>query len=193
MKHPPVETVILPFQLPRTAWANGAGSTREIMISAPSGSKTCSDYRWRLSLADLTQSATFSLLPGIDRVFAFASPGPLTMILGCDFYTLRLGQRMEFKGEAPVAVEVRTDEPQLGLNLMTRRGVCNGSMRIVKLNGQVVLDPTTGVVAATVLQGTILLSDGRILADLATLVLGAKAVALEAEGCLLAIATVREA
>ena len=111
----------------------------------PSGSKTCSDYSWRLSLADLTQQATFSLLPGIDRAFTLASASPLTMTRGCGDSALRLGQTMEFKGEAPVAVDVSTEAPQLGLNLMTRRGVCTGSMRIERLNGPMVLDPATGM------------------------------------------------
>ena len=47
--------------------------------------------------------------------------------------------------------------------------------------------------AAIVLQGKIVLPNGWKLADLATLVLATKAVELEAECCLLAIAMVQEA
>ena len=133
------------------------------------------------------------MLPAIDRAFTLASASPLTMTRGCGDSALRLGQTMEFKGEAPVAVDVSTEAPQLGLNLMTRRGVCTGSMRIERLNGPMVLDLATGVVAATLLQGKIVLPDGRKLADLATLVLATKAVELEAECCLVAIAMVHEA
>lgn len=113
--------------------------------------------------------------------------------MGCGVSTLRLGQTWRDKGEADVAIDISTDEPQQGLNLMTRRGVCTGFMRIERLNGPMVLDPATGVVAASVLQGKIVLPDGSKLADLATLVPAKKAVDLEAEGCLLAIAMMQEA
>lgn len=106
--------------------------------------------------------------------------------------TLRLGQTLEFEGESPMAFEGSTGEPQLGLNLMTRRGVCTGSVRIRPLVGQILLDPAAGVVATTVLQGIGALSYGRRLDGLATLVLDAEAVALESEGCLVAITTVQE-
>lgn len=188
-----IDTVILPSQLPRIAWSNGAGYTRQIAINTPEGSKALPHYRWRLSLADLTQPAAFSLLSGIDRVFTLASDGPITMTSDRGSCALRLGQTIEFEGEAPMTFEGSTGEPQLALNLMTRRGVCTGSMRIMRLNGQMLLDPAAGVVAATVLQGTGALSNGRRLDGLATLVLDAEPVAFQSEGCLVAISTVQKA
>lgn len=187
------DTVILPSQLPRIAWSNGAGYTREIAIDTQEGSKASPHYRWRLSLADLTQPAAFSLLSGIDRVFTLASDGPITMTSDRGSCTLRLGQTIEFEGETPMAFEGSTGEPQLGLNLMTRRGVCTGSVATMRLAGQMLLDPAAGVVAATVLQGIGALPNGRRLDSLATLVLDAEAIALESEGCLVAITTVQEA
>ncbi|WP_427132235.1 HutD/Ves family protein [Pseudarthrobacter sp. S9] len=188
--------IVLPHELPSAPWANRAGHTKEISVSTKSGPECSSDmrsvdYEWRFSLAELTRAADFSLLPGIDRVFTLASYGPLTLTVDGLECTLRLGQKVKFTGEAAVTIELDTAEPQLGLNLMTRRGSCTGSMSVERLDGKVALDPSTGIVAATVLEGTAALSDGRKLADLATLVLGAQSEELEAEGCLVAIATVR--
>ncbi|MBT2595939.1 HutD family protein [Arthrobacter sp. ISL-72] len=188
--------IVLPQELPPAPWANRAGYTKEISISTKSGPEHSSDmrsvgYEWRLSLAELTREADFSLLPGIDRVFTLASYGPLKMTVDDLDCTLRLGQQVEFTGEAAVAIELDRAAPQLGLNLMTRRGSSTGSTGVERLDGNVVLDPRTGIVAVTVLEGTAALSDGRKLADLATLVLGAQSEELEAEGCLMAIARVR--
>jgi environmental stress-induced protein Ves len=133
------------------------------------------------------------MLPGIDRVFTLASPGPLAMTVDGVERTLRLGRKARFTGEAIVTIELATARAQRGLNLMTRRGVCLGSTSIEQMDGKTVLDPSTGIVSATILQGTATLSDGRKLADLATLVLGAETVDLEADGCPMAVAMVRAA
>lgn len=198
MLSPSDARVVLPLHVPQTAWANGAGYTREISVSTQSGPGRPTDacpgaYAWRLSLANLTESADFSTLPGIDRVFTLASPGPLTLTVDGVECALRLGQKAKFTGEAAVAIELAMAGAQLGLNLMTRRGVCTGSTTVERRDGNVVLDPSAGIVAATVLEGMAALPDGRKLADLATLVLGAETVDLEADGCLVAIATVRAA
>ncbi|QHK18918.1 hypothetical protein GU243_03125 [Pseudarthrobacter psychrotolerans] len=188
--------MVLPLDLPQTAWANGAGHTREISVSTKSDPQRSSnthsaDYEWRLSLAELTRTADFSILPGIDRVFTLASQGPLAMTVDGLECTLRLGHQVEFTGEAAAAIELDSAVPQLGLNLMTRRGSCTGWTSVQWLNGKLALDPSAGVAAVTVLAGTVLLSDGRKLTDLATLVLDVRAEEIEAEACLLAITTVR--
>ncbi|MET3143767.1 UNVERIFIED_ORG: environmental stress-induced protein Ves [Arthrobacter sp. UYEF10] len=195
MTGPSDPRVVLPLDLPRTAWANGAGYTREISVSTKSGpqrslDRHSADYEWRLSLAELTRTADFSVLPGIDRVFTLASQGPLAMSADGVKCTLRLGQKVEFTGEVAVTIELASPEPQLGLNLMTRRGSCTGRTSVQRLDGKLALDPSTGIVAAILLEGTAITSDGRKLADLATLVLGAHTEELEAQGCLLAITTV---
>ncbi|RAX46813.1 hypothetical protein DQ354_04755 [Arthrobacter sp. AQ5-06] len=196
MTGPSGARVVLPVHLPQTAWTNGAGYTREISVSTKSDPQRSSDrrsadYEWRLSLAELTRAADFSILPGIDRVFTLASPGPLAMTVDGIECTLRRGQRVEFTGEVAVTIELTSPEPQLGLNLMTRRGSCTGWTSVQRLNGKLALDPSAGVAAVTVLAGTVLLSDGRKLTDLATLVLDVPTEEIEAEACLLAITTVR--
>lgn len=64
-------------------------------------------------------TCNFSLLPGTDRVFTLASPGPVVMTVGREERTLQQGQKIAFAGETAVTVKLASDEPQLGLNLMT--------------------------------------------------------------------------
>ena len=170
-------------------WANGAGSTREIGIGFR-GAPPAAGYAWRLSLAELTQTADFSLLPGIDRTFTLASTGPLSLNIAGARRTLGLGQAATFTGEEKVDVALLTAEPQLGLNLMTHRAISRGAVSTARRDGKVRLDPQTGVVAVTVLAGRAAMPDGRRLTDLATLVLGSEADELHAEHCLLAITSV---
>lgn len=57
----PGYVIIDPEGKPRTLWANGRGTTRELARD-PRGA-------WRLSVADLRDAAPFSALPGTDRLF----------------------------------------------------------------------------------------------------------------------------
>lgn len=195
MTSPSKARLLPPSALPRSAWANGAGYTKEIAVGFDRGNGDffnagSREYQWRLSLAELTRPADFSLLPGIDRVFTLASPGPLVMTVRREERTLRQGQNIAFAGEAAVAVKLASDEPQLGLNLMTRRGLCHGNVISDVRHGRVLLDPGVGIVAATVLAGTATLLNGEKVADLTTILLGATPEELQTDGCLMAVAKV---
>lgn len=51
-----------------TAWPNGRGITRDYAVrTATDGS-----FLWRVTLADLTEDAPFSRMPGTERVFTIA-------------------------------------------------------------------------------------------------------------------------
>ena len=189
MPKPSGSKVVHPARLPRMRWANGGGATREIGIGFRDAPHTAG-YAWRLSLAELTQAADFSSLPGIDRIFTLASPGPLTLSINGVQRTLELGQAVEFTGEAKVQVALLTAGPQLGLNLMTHRSISAGAVLTARRNGRLQLDPRAGVVAATVLAGRATLTGDRRLTDLATLILGSEAEELHAEDCLLAVTTI---
>ena len=106
--------VIDPEEFPAVPWANGAGTTRELAsVVDPDGRLS-----WRVSVADLIESAPFSVLPGIDRIFVPLGPVRLTI----DGVTVEVGpgEQVRFDGEAMVAVAL--DQATRALNVMTSRG-----------------------------------------------------------------------
>lgn len=192
MTSPSNARLVPPSLLPKSAWANGAGYTKEIGVGFDrrfGHNGRSMEYQWRLSLAELTRPAGFSLLPGIDRVFTLASPGPVVMTMGRDECTLQQGQKIAFAGETAVTVKLASDEPQLGLNLMTRRGMCHGNVITAVRHGRVLLNPGVGIVAATVLAGTATLN-GEKVADLTTILLGTSTEEIRTESCLMAVVNV---
>jgi environmental stress-induced protein Ves len=52
-----------------TPWAGGGGATTELVAFDDSERLGGPGARWRLSVADLEQPGTFSLLPGVQRTF----------------------------------------------------------------------------------------------------------------------------
>ena len=71
-----VPPTILATSAPATPWRNGAGLTRELWVGGAGDVPA-----WRLSLADLTTDAPFSLYPGYDRVF-LPLDGDLLLTIG---------------------------------------------------------------------------------------------------------------
>ena len=103
---------ILPSGVPRSAWANGRGHTRELMHDA-SGS-------WRLSIAEIGEGAPFSSLPGRDRILVVADGEVLLRVDG-DERSLVAGQAREFRGESEASA-VAVGNPAQVVNLMVVRG-----------------------------------------------------------------------
>lgn len=56
-------------ELPSVPWANGAGSTIELVSLDASAQLTPDLPRWRASIATLEQPSEFSALPGVRRIF----------------------------------------------------------------------------------------------------------------------------
>ncbi|MFK0004945.1 HutD family protein [Paenarthrobacter sp. NPDC090522] len=181
--------IVRPDNVPRIPWINGAGYTRH--IGSRRNPALGDEFMWRLSLADLNEDSAFSCLPGIDRIFTLASTGNVELSINGQAHRLGLGKTAEFPGEADVHLRMADQSPQLGLNLMTNRNAAMGSVSTKRLDGPVLLDPRSGVVAVTVLDGSASLSSRRRLDPLATLILDTGAEELFARNCLLAIVTVR--
>lgn len=114
---------------PSTPWKNGGGSTQELACWPPGADMN--GFEWRVSLATVDRPGPFSVFPGIDRQI---------MLLGGDGLHLRspgwehrLDQRWQpfaFSGDDAV------DGAMLGgtskdFNLMLRRGVWQGALRVV--------------------------------------------------------------
>ncbi|NQD90958.1 hypothetical protein HP499_24545 [Paenarthrobacter sp. CM16] len=178
-------------QLGSEPWANGAGRTRLIHSHVEGGRGAKRDVLWRLSLAELAQSAPFSQLPDLDRVFTLASPGPVALIVDDVERSLLLGESAEFRGESTTKVELTTGQRRWALNLMTHRNLCTGTTTVHHFDGQITLNPAEGVVAATILSGYAVDGRGRIVPRLATLILGDLPEYVIGKECLAAISSVR--
>ena len=100
-------------------WRNGAGVTRELW----------NEQGVRVSVADLTEDAPFSQFPGVDRLFV---PLRRAVTLVVDGRVVTVGRRhaLAFAGEAQVATR-GLEAPTRALNVMTTRGKCHATVRVV--------------------------------------------------------------
>lgn len=123
-------------------WHNGAGMTRVL----------ASDYQanggllWRISLADLDRSATFSPFPGVSRLFV--PLGPLRLTIGGETVTCEPGDRLRFAGEAPVQATIA--RATQALNVMTARGRYRADVALRRSDSAT---PVSASVVASVLLG----------------------------------------
>jgi environmental stress-induced protein Ves len=126
-------------------WKNGAGTTREIAVHSPSGGGPGA-FGWRISIAVITGAAPFSRFPGIDRYLTALSPAGLALTDSGRPVELRRYDVYAFAGEnivesvllpaaSPSDDSPPTDaaEPSLDLNLMVRRDLFTGTLRIVRV------------------------------------------------------------
>ena len=143
--------------LPVVPWKNGGGVTREIFVSPPGA--RYADFDWRLSIADIDESGPFSSLPEVDRHFLMGTKGSIRMTINGKTRQLAMGSDAIFAGEADVTVEV-LQGPTRNLNLMTRRGVCSGSIEMLPISGHFLIGAGRGPVAVVALAGKVELRDG---------------------------------
>lgn len=101
---------------PAAAWANGAGSTVELVSLDASAALTPGLPAWRLSIASLERPAAFSALPGMRRIFR---PIGADVVLDIDRtrFALADGQACVFDGAA-VTELVELPRPCHAVNLM---------------------------------------------------------------------------
>ena len=99
-------------------WRNGGGVTREL-LRWPLGP---SDWRLRISLADVRSDGPFSIFPGIQRWFSVIDGAGLRLSLGDADHLLQPGHEpLCFGGELPVHCAL-LDGPTTDLNLMHAGG-----------------------------------------------------------------------
>ncbi len=107
----------------RQPWRNGKGMTNEVMRDGDSES-----FVWRISVAEVSESAHFSQFNGVDRILTQLEGGPLLLtIADTTVKTAALGDPCPFAGEAPVYCHV-TGGTARDLNVMTRRDRVRASM-----------------------------------------------------------------
>jgi uncharacterized protein len=111
--------VLDPAEVPAVPWRNGAGVTRELW----------SGEGVRVSVADLTEDAPFSHFPGVDRLFVPLRRA-VTLVVDGRVVTVGPHRALAFAGEAHVATR-GLGAPTRALNVMTTRGKCQATVRVV--------------------------------------------------------------
>lgn len=91
---------------------------------------SASDWRWRISLADIAQDGPFSAFPGVQRHFAVIAGGGVALQLPGGEQTLHAGgPALAFDGALAPACRLLAG-PTRDLNLM-RRGVAGALQRLL--------------------------------------------------------------
>jgi environmental stress-induced protein Ves len=125
-------------------WKNGLGTTWEIAIDPPGASMTDAQFRWRLSIADVSQSGPFSTFPGIDRtIMVIKGSGMVLTVAGCP--PRRLDECFvpyEFSGDATTECEL-IGGPIQDFNLMVNRSLLSSRTEVLELSRAEII-PLTG-------------------------------------------------
>ncbi|HVT31564.1 MAG TPA: HutD family protein, partial [Rhodanobacteraceae bacterium] len=127
----------------RMRWKNDGGWTTEIARD-PAGEAT--DFRWRVSIADIERDGPFSPFPGIDRELMLLAGNGVELDIGGS-PTLRLVerfQRVRFDGEARVDCRLVAG-PTRDFNVMARRDAVRAELMARPLVGPMVLFAEPGV------------------------------------------------
>ncbi|MFO1270596.1 MAG: HutD family protein [Rubrivivax sp.] len=113
---------VLADEVPPVPWKNGGGLTRDL---AGDGTPGADDWRWRISLADVSADGPFSAYPGVERWFAVVEGEGVELTLGGVPMVLRPHDPpLVFDGAAAPGCRLLAG-PTRDLNLMLRgmRGV----------------------------------------------------------------------
>jgi environmental stress-induced protein Ves len=133
-------------------WRNGGGTTT-VVASSGAGAGSDLEPDWRVSIATISEAGSFSVFPGVDRVLMPLSPMGLTLVVDGRVRLVARHETISFAGEATVgAVDVTSEGDDL--NLMTRRGACDGSIELRRIEGaQSFAASVDGTVLLVVLDG----------------------------------------
>ena len=103
--------------IPPAPWRNGGGTTRELLAWPDTR-----DWRWRLSVADITRAGPFSTFAGVQRWFAVLAGAGVCLNLGGRVHSLtRASPPFRFDGGMPAHC-TPIDGPTQDFNLMVRVG-----------------------------------------------------------------------
>lgn len=121
----------------RMPWRNGLGSTLEIARDTPT---TATDFGWRVSLADVTQSGAFSPFAGMTRIISVIEGTGMSLhIDGVTTPPLGCWQPFVFSGDAQVSCEL-LDGPIRDFNLIYRADRYAAELDWVSVDGTWELD-----------------------------------------------------
>ena len=138
-------------QLHASPWKNGGGVTREIACHPPSANMQ--DFDWRISIAHIARDGDFSVFAGVDRVITLLEGGGvhLSSADGSVLHALDTPlQPFAFSGDAAVHGRLLNGDCH-DLNVMTRRGVCQAEVRVLRRDETLLPAPAGWLMA---IQGT---------------------------------------
>jgi environmental stress-induced protein Ves len=115
------------YSLPPVSWKNGGGLTRTLVVE-PEGAGL-DDFLWRISVAEIQASGSFSAFPGVDRtILLWSGEGVILRSPAWPEHALtQLWQPFSFRGEEDVFCEL-LGGPTEDLNLMVRRGAVSAAI-----------------------------------------------------------------
>lgn len=123
-------------QLHASPWKNGGGVTREIACHPPNANMQ--DFDWRISIAHIARDGDFSVFAGVDRVITLLEGGGVQLSSAdgsADDSVLHALdtplQPFAFSGDAAVHGRLLNGDCH-DLNVMTRRGVCQAEVRVLR-------------------------------------------------------------
>jgi environmental stress-induced protein Ves len=129
-------------ELIATPWKNGGGVTRELACFPVDASM--SDFIWRVSIADVSQSGPFSSFPGIDRVITLLDGDGMQLQFADDTRHALVDKLIpySFRGEAQVNAHL-IGSPSRDFNLMLRRDAARGTVEVRHASGTIEANQTT--------------------------------------------------
>ena len=109
-------------------WKNGQGGTTEIAVE-PAGNS----FRWRLSIADVGHSGSFSAYPGIERWITVLSGSGMRLLVGNDPPRLvrALDPPVRFSGDAMTSCELLAGAIR-DFNLMLDHDAAEGQLAVLR-------------------------------------------------------------
>lgn len=120
-------------------WANGGGTTHEVVVFPPGAG--LDDFHWRISVAEVSRDGDFSSFIGVDRVLVLIDGDAMQLTVdGVDQHLRRL-QPVTFRGESSTSCTL-AGGPTRDLNVMTRRG--RAAAQIELLESRAELDGSLG-------------------------------------------------
>lgn len=126
-------------------WKNGAGSTKQLLIS-PKGANL-NNFDFRISIATISSDGPFSLFHGIDRQLCILEGEGVKLLMSENAakpseLLLRPNQAAFcFSGETQIESQL-LDKQIIDFNVMTKRGKYRAYIERLELNGSLSLEPS---------------------------------------------------
>lgn len=145
-------------RLPARPWANGEGTTTEILRdNAPrfgAEGDVDGDWSWRVSVASIDRPGPFSAFPGVERMTILIGPGSLDLRADGEVRHLEPGESTIYPGTAEVAVQ-SISAPSRVLNVMLRSGRAHAEVGFLRFESAraSLICPYDARLVAVVLEG----------------------------------------